>query len=1229
MISTTRTTSSSYSALPQVVSFKALPEANCLSLVMRGGDIIVIPLDEDNSTPDVVGGVDSGILAASWSPDDSLLVLVTGEEKLILMTSTFDVLSESVLQSSEFGEDAPINVGWGSKQTQFHGSLGKKAAQANPSIAIGSSPDDDSAPHISWRGDGAYFVVSALSSGIHSDMAHRTLRVFDRQAVLQSTSEAVAGLEHPVSWRPSGNVIASTQRFGFPGGGAGKRERHDIVFFERNGLRHGEFGLRRTENRAQDSDRWDYKVKEIHWSPDSNVLAIWITEDQGDILQLWTMGNYHWYFKQEISAPKLSSSKPGRFTSVCWHPEKALTLILTTHSQVLQRSYNWETCASQIRPPKDTGSVAVVDGDKVLLTPFRSQNVPPPMSSYQLSLNGAPSSSTRNRVPVHLAFSNERDVLAALWESGYIELWNLHTRIGPSSGKIMEPVRIWSGSAQNGLDWTGRQIVIKDMKDSSRSDIAQVTILGSAAVGPDQLFVVEVHLGEGSTSIGNYKVATLGRNGRLVISSDILAWQDPGENTQSLLLFVGLSSTGKLYVSGKDTQTHVVSNNANSFTLASGFVIYTTTSHEAYFAPLSKLASQFHDPADAAGTTRDSVDDWEKRRVERGSRIVTAVSSNMSLVLQMPRGNLETINPRPLVTEVVKQDLDAGNYRKAFLACRKHRIDLSFIVEHDQEAFMRRLSSFVKQVDEVDYINLFLTSLGSHLPVEDISASCDAIRVELERVDLTKYINSILTAYVVKSPPDHEAGLALLLRLRDAEPNIVEDAVKYIIFLVDADQLFNAALGMYDFSLVLMVAQHAQKDPREYLPFLRDLKALTKYYQRFKIDDHLRRYSKALRDLSLAESAHFEEAMEYVERHQLYEEALAVWTESENRNRVLCIYGNWLFDRREFRQAALVFIEACEPLKAMVAHERALQWQELFELASREKVQEDELQGMAYRVAEELTSKKRHAEAARVLLDYSKDVRQAVIALVNGNEFSEARRIITVHSMPELVDDIVLPGALESKSQYTEDISEMREQLRKQVSRLQELRVKKVEEPDAFYGTEDANLHNVDTMTDVSMPLTAFTRYTVAPTTTSKASNSRSKRKMERKVGSGRKGTVDEEEYLLKSIAKLVTRCNMTQGDVSKLLPHLLHLSNEHRTEGKELQDDMGKFQVELRNAVEEVWTRPGENAEPNPDDTWAARMQKKEGERLTDPIERVVKPEMSLPDWGLRLLQLQIDKTS
>jgi elongator complex protein 1 len=84
------------------------------------------------------------------------------------------------------------------------------------------------------------------------------------------------------------------------------------------------------------------------------------------------------------------------------------------------------------------------------------------------------------------------------------------------------------------------------------------------------------------------------------------------------------------------------------------------------------------------------------------------------------------------------------------------------------------------------------------------------------------------------------------------------------------------------------------QDPREYLPFLRELRALSEYYQRFRIDDHLRRYEMALQNLSMAGegsegdssctglnsttgSQHFEEAMTYVERHKLYGVALSIW----------------------------------------------------------------------------------------------------------------------------------------------------------------------------------------------------------------------------------------------------------------------------------------------------------------------------------------------------------------
>ena len=114
------------------------------------------------------------------------------------------------------------------------------------------------------------------------------------------------------------------------------------------------------------------------------------------------------------------------------------------------------------------------------------------------------------------------------------------------------------------------------------------------------------------------------------------------------------------------------------------------------------------------------------------------------------------------------------------------------------------------------------------------------------------------------------------------------------------------------------------------------------------------------------------------------------------------------------------------------------------------------------------------------------------------------------------MEEIIHPGALEAKSQLAEELGEMKSQLSKQVARVRELRVKKVEQPgmyfsfpalflgtrelmgelgvlffcfsDAFYGNDDVDLHNIDVMTDVSMAPTAFTRYTVAPSTASKKS---------------------------------------------------------------------------------------------------------------------------------------------
>ena len=275
----------------------------------------------------------------------------------------------------------------------------------------------------------------------------------------------------------------------------------------------------------------------------------------------------------------------------------------------------------------------------------------------------------------------------------------------------------------------------------------------------------------------------------------------------------------------------------------------------------------------------------------------------------------------------------------------------------------------------------------------------------------------------------------------------------------------------------------------------------------------------------------------------------------------------------------------------------------------------------AHRLADDLQGKKRALEAGTVLLDYAHDVRGTVLALAGGNEFSEARRIAALHRHPGLVEELIHPATLDARAQIGEEITEASAQLSKQRARLVELRLAKAEAPAAFYGADgdDPALANVDVMTDASA-FTAFTRYTAAPSAaSSKASkrSSRSKRKMERKVGSGRKGTVDEEEYLLNSLVKLSARVKTMQDEAAALVPHLLAFTPLHRTEARELTDELEVLQKALEEAIKEAWP---ESPEEEDEIGWARRMEEyvKDRERAVKSIKR---PEVGKGEWRVRLV--------
>lgn len=194
-----------------------------------------------------------------------------------------------------------INVGWGSKKTQFHGSVGKAAQLAQPASLLPlAPPEDGSKPGITWRGDGAYFAVSSLdeysASSSRPGGKRRQVRVYQRTpCALSATSELVHGLQGAaagsaggglIAWRPAGNLLAAVKRYGYEGGAEGEggaESRRDVVFFERNGLVHGGFRLREDERVRSGKQDATWDVVSLAYSASSEVLAIHISRKDTDV----------------------------------------------------------------------------------------------------------------------------------------------------------------------------------------------------------------------------------------------------------------------------------------------------------------------------------------------------------------------------------------------------------------------------------------------------------------------------------------------------------------------------------------------------------------------------------------------------------------------------------------------------------------------------------------------------------------------------------------------------------------------------------------------------------------------------------------------------------------------------------------------------------------------------------------------------------------------------------
>ena len=114
-----------------------------------------------------------------------------------------------------------------------------------------------------------------------------------------------------------------------------------------------------------------------------------------------------------------------------WHPEQPLTWYVS-HARVEKRTMCLETACSRGMPPHDAACASVVDGHMLYLTPFRLQNVPPPMCA--VAIVDTPQHTVPHvppATPVHVAWTTQSvedqttDIVAILYPDASVHIWSI------------------------------------------------------------------------------------------------------------------------------------------------------------------------------------------------------------------------------------------------------------------------------------------------------------------------------------------------------------------------------------------------------------------------------------------------------------------------------------------------------------------------------------------------------------------------------------------------------------------------------------------------------------------------------------------------------------------------------------------------------------------------------------------------------------------------------------
>ncbi|KAL2241664.1 elongator complex protein 1 isoform X1 [Sesamum indicum] len=698
-----------------ITSLEYLMEKESLIIGTSQGLLLLYSV-EDNTT-EIVGRVEGGVWCISPSPDGDLLAMITGFGQVLVMNLDWDLLYEMPLD--DLPEDADVHESVPSADHSFEAS-------------------------ISWRGDGKFFA--SLSKVHDSFPMRKKLKVWERDSgALHSVSEPKPFMGSIVDWTQSGAKIAVVYDQ------KEKKQCPSVVLFEKNGLERSSFSI---------NEGMDVTLEFLKFNCNSDLLAAVVRGETFDTLKIWYFSNNHWYLKQEI---RYSKEDGIRFM---WDPTRPLKLICwTLGGRIITHKFVWVTAVT------DNSIAFVIDGSKILVTPFSLSLIPPPLFFFDLEFHCAVrdmafcSKISQNQLAVSLSDGSLCIVELPLldqWDELEGQTFKVEALYpGRDHGSLLHLAWLNShvllsvshfsfahsncskGTSLDGDVRSGYYLQETEIRCSEDRIPGSVTCSGWHAEIFHQLYLEGVVIGIAPNPLTKYSAFLQFDGGKIFEYMSKLALNKvvdlqrcddmfflsscPWMNVAPVrayakekpLLF-GLDDNGRLQLGGR-----ILCNNCNSFSFYSnsgeGMMTHLVIATKQDLLFIVDMGDILHEQLEQYENflpvvVKNKKGDTESIFInlwEKGAQIIGVLHGDESaIILQTPRGNLECVYPRKLVLTSIVNALVQGRFRDALLMVRRHRIDFNVIVDHcGWQAFIESAADFVRQVNNLSYITEFVCAM--------------------------------------------------------------------------------------------------------------------------------------------------------------------------------------------------------------------------------------------------------------------------------------------------------------------------------------------------------------------------------------------------------------------------------------------------------------------------------------------------------------------------------------